>query len=114
LRDRGFVYWRLLSTDPEAAHKVVLAQRPPITDDTYQIDAQLLDTLISNISTLSAVYHKPAESFVKGGKSVVFSVENDEEEQGSDEDDDEENSSSSADDEDVKPSKKASSKSGTI
>ncbi len=37
LRDRGFVYWRLLSTDPEAAHKVVLAQRPPISDDTYQV-----------------------------------------------------------------------------
>lgn len=87
LRDRGFVYWRLLSTDPEAAHRVVLAERPTVNDDTYQIDGALLDTLISNISTLSSVYHKPPESFVKGGHSVVFNAEDESSsDSGSDED----------------------------
>ena len=28
LRDRGYIYWRLLSTDPEAAKQVVLAEKP--------------------------------------------------------------------------------------
>ena len=27
LRDRGYIYWRLLSTDPEAAKQVVLAEK---------------------------------------------------------------------------------------
>jgi AP-1 complex subunit beta-1 len=27
LRDRGYVYWRLLSTDPEAAKAVVLGEK---------------------------------------------------------------------------------------
>jgi AP-1 complex subunit beta-1 len=105
LRDRGFVYWRLLSTDPEAANKVVLAQRPPIRDDTHQIDPAMLDQLISNLSTLSSVYHKPPESFVKGGKSVVYTVEGDdeEEEEGSDDEQD------SAADEDI-PKKAAAAK----
>ncbi len=31
LRDRGFIYWRLLSTSTDLAKKVVLAERPLIT-----------------------------------------------------------------------------------
>ena len=30
LRDRGYIYWRLLSTDPAAAKEVVLAEKPLI------------------------------------------------------------------------------------
>ena len=33
LRDRAFVYWRLLSSDPESAKDVVLAMKPTIRDD---------------------------------------------------------------------------------
>ena len=61
LRDRGYVYW-LLSTEPEAAKQVVLAEKPVISDDTFKIDRGLLDKLISNISTLASVYHKPPEA----------------------------------------------------
>jgi hypothetical protein len=32
LRDRGFIYWRLLHKDPEAAKQIVLAERPTISD----------------------------------------------------------------------------------
>jgi AP-1 complex subunit beta-1 len=70
LRDRGYVYWRLLSTDPEAAQSVVLAPKPTISDDTFQLDSTLLDNLMSQISTLSSVYHKPPEFFIKDHKTV--------------------------------------------
>lgn len=30
LRDRGYIYWRLLSSDPEAARAVVLSEKPEI------------------------------------------------------------------------------------
>lgn len=64
LRDRGYVYWRLLSTDPEAAKSVVLGEKPLITDSAIKLEESLLDDLISNISSLASVYHKPPEHFV--------------------------------------------------
>ena len=50
LRDRGYIYWRLLSTDPAAAKDVVLAERPLISDETDLIEPTLLDELICHIS----------------------------------------------------------------
>lgn len=79
LRDRGYVYWRLLSSDPEAARAVVLAEKPEIGDDTFTLEPSLLDALIAQIGTLASVYHKPPEAFVM--KTVVMSsnVEDDDE-----------------------------------
>jgi len=79
LRDRGYVYWRLLSSDPEAARAVVLSQKPEIGDDTTSLDPALLEELISQISTLSSIYHKPADSFVI--KTIPVGGEDDEEEE---------------------------------
>lgn len=64
LRDRGFIYWRLLSTDPEAAKLVVLSDKPVIEDDTSKLDSNLLNVLIGQVATLSSVYHRPPEAFV--------------------------------------------------
>ena len=64
LRDRGFIYWRLLSTDPEAAKLVVLGDKPVIEDDTFRLEPNLLNVLIGQIATLSSIYHKPPEAFV--------------------------------------------------
>ena len=65
LRDRGYIYWRLLSTDPDAAKAVILAERPVIAEDTGSLDPALLEVLTRNLSTLASVYHKPPESFVR-------------------------------------------------
>jgi len=64
LRDRGFMYWRLLSADPEAAKGVVLGERPLVRDTTAAIDAELLNVLTANIGTLASVFHKPPSAFV--------------------------------------------------
>lgn len=73
LRDRGFIYWRLLSTDPEAAKLVVLGDKPVIEDDTFKLEPNLLNTLIGQIATLSSIYHKPPEAFVvrTSGRGVM-------------------------------------------
>lgn len=52
---------RLLSTDPEAAKEVVLAEKPVIADTSSNLEPALLDVLLANLSTLSSVYHKPPE-----------------------------------------------------
>ena len=70
LRDRGFIYWRLLSTDPEAAKLVVLGDKPVIEDDTFRLEPNLLNVLVGQIATLSSIYHKPPEAFVVRAKRI--------------------------------------------
>ncbi|XP_037734991.1 AP-1 complex subunit beta-1 isoform X3 [Chelonia mydas] len=71
LRDRGYIYWRLLSTDPVAAKEVVLAEKPLISEETDLIEPTLLDELICYIGTLASVYHKPPSAFVEGSRGIV-------------------------------------------
>ncbi|RUO95773.1 Clathrin/coatomer adaptor, adaptin-like protein, partial [Jimgerdemannia flammicorona] len=76
IRDRAYVYWRLLSTDPQAAkvglgcgyHAIVLSDKPPIANENAGITGALLDDLINNIGSLASVYHKPPETFVGNRK----------------------------------------------
>ncbi|KAG6535955.1 beta-adaptin-like protein B [Zingiber officinale] len=77
LRDRAYIYWRLLSTDPEAAKDVVLAEKPVISDDANQLDPSLLDELLVNIATLSSVYHKIPDAFISRAKSAATKPEDD-------------------------------------
>jgi len=64
LRDRGYVYWRLLSTNPEATKQVVLGDKPTIRDESQQLEKSTLDKLINDLSLMSSVYHKVPEEFV--------------------------------------------------
>ena len=70
LRDRGYIYWRLLSADPTAAKEVVLAEKPLISEETDLMETTLLDELICQISSLASVYHKLPPSFVEGRNGV--------------------------------------------
>jgi len=93
LRDRGFIYWRLLSTDTEAAKLVVLGDKPVIEDDTFKLDPSLLNILTGQIATLSSIYHKPPESFVvRRGAGLPSEDEDD------DSDDDDEGAGAGGDD----------------
>ncbi|KAL3097457.1 hypothetical protein niasHS_003905 [Heterodera schachtii] len=64
LRDRGYIYWRLLSADPQAAKEVVLAEKPLISEETDLLEPSLLNQLVCHIGSLASVYHKPPSSFV--------------------------------------------------
>lgn len=71
LRDRAFIYWRLLSTDPEVAKQVVLAEKPVIEDSRRHMDPILLNTLLEELGSLSSVFHKPSATFVSRSKLAV-------------------------------------------
>lgn len=66
MRDRGYIYWRLLLTDPAAAKAVVLCEKPLISEQTDLLEPSLLDELICHISSLASVFHKPPSNFVEG------------------------------------------------
>jgi len=75
VRDRAYIYWRLLSTDPGAAKAVVLAHRPPISIPRTNVSPALLDELIGELSSLASVYHKPAGTFVGLGRIGADSMQ---------------------------------------
>jgi AP-1 complex subunit beta-1 len=75
LRDRAYIYWRLLSTDPEAAKDVVLAEKPVITDARENLDPALLDELLGELGALSSVYHRPSGTFVSKTRLAVQRAE---------------------------------------
>lgn len=70
IRDRAFVYWRLLSntTDQNAPKNIILSEKPPITTTIQSLPPQLLDRLLLELSTLASVYHKPPEQFIGQGR----------------------------------------------
>ncbi|OWZ67041.1 hypothetical protein AYX15_01793 [Cryptococcus neoformans] len=68
VRDRAYIYWRLLSSDPAAAKSVVLSVRPPISLPQTTVSPAILEELIGEIATLASVYHKPAATFIGKGR----------------------------------------------
>jgi len=64
LRDRGYIYWRLLSTNPEATKHIVLGDKPTIKDESQVLEKSLLEKLIADLALMSSVYHKPKEEFI--------------------------------------------------
>lgn len=61
LRDRGFMYWRLLAINPTVAGEIVLAEKPAITTDSDRMDRGALDQLLLHTGTLGSIYHKNPE-----------------------------------------------------
>ena len=77
IRDRAYVYWRLLSntSDPNAAKNIVLSEKPPIVTTIQSLPPSLLDKLLNEISTLASVYHQPPEQFVGQGRFGADAVQ---------------------------------------
>ncbi|TFY83892.1 hypothetical protein EWM64_g121 [Hericium alpestre] len=61
LRDRGFMYWRLLAINPSVAGEIVLAEKPAINTDADRMDRGALDQLLLHTGTLGSIYHKNPE-----------------------------------------------------
>lgn len=71
LRDRAYVYWRLLSSDPEAAKEVVLASKPMMSNDRAYLDLEALQQLLRQVSTLSSVYYKIPSAFAPTSTNII-------------------------------------------
>ncbi|KAJ0426260.1 AP-1 complex subunit beta-1 [Aspergillus carlsbadensis] len=77
VRDRAYVYWRLLSntSDTNAARNIVLSKKPPIVTTIHSLPPALLEQLLTELSTLASVYHKPPEQFVGQGRFGADAVQ---------------------------------------
>lgn len=61
LRDRGYMYWRLLSSDMAAAKSIVMGEKPPITAESEKLDPITLEEMCLGVGTLATVYLKPVQ-----------------------------------------------------
>jgi vesicle coat complex subunit len=66
LRDRAYIYWRMLSTNPAKTADVVLGSRPNIASDSYDTYSdEFIEELLSQISTVCSIYHLTPEDMTK-------------------------------------------------
>ena len=76
VRDRGYMYYRLMTIDPQIANKIIVNEKPRINEDVSGFDDNLLAILMDNLGTLATIYEKPPESFVKKTKEKFFEEDN--------------------------------------
>jgi len=68
LRDRAYMYWRLLSTDMEAAKRIVMGEKPAITAESERLDPVTLEEMCLNVGTLATVYLKPVQTVFRNAR----------------------------------------------
>ena len=79
IRDRGYMYYRLMTIDPQLASKIIVTEKPKINEDVSGFDDNLLAVLMDNLGTMATIYEKPPELFVKKTKEKYFDEENEDE-----------------------------------
>ena len=58
-------YWRLLSTNPKAAKRVILSECPQLKAEYQEVlSDDMLYTMLEEMNTVSAVYYRKAEEFI--------------------------------------------------
>ena len=87
LRDRAYMYWRMLSNEQNAAKMstFVVGQKPPINaEGIEELDPSRLNELLSSFGSVAAVYHKTPGVFVPryGMPEKVDEAEDEDEEEG--------------------------------
>ena len=77
IRDRGYIYWRLLSSEHASGpngefqlntKKIILNDNPVITSENDNINPVILEELELNIGTLASIYLKPVQTVFRLSK----------------------------------------------
>lgn len=77
IRDRGFIYWRLLSSENASGpngefqsntKKIILNENPVINSENDNINPEILEELELNIGTLASIYLKPVQTVFRLAK----------------------------------------------
>ncbi|ODQ81779.1 hypothetical protein BABINDRAFT_58443 [Babjeviella inositovora NRRL Y-12698] len=77
LRERGFFYWRLLSSFPQDASyanakQIVMNKLPVISTDSDKLDVAILEELELNIGTLASIYLKPVKQVFRLARTRIL------------------------------------------
>lgn len=65
VRDKAYIYWRLLSSSSKESQKqIILSKLLPIKTTIASFNPVVLEALVKELSTLASVYHKPSFTFI--------------------------------------------------
>ncbi|CAN8063503.1 unnamed protein product [Agarophyton chilense] len=78
LRDRGFVYQRLLECGVETAQNIVLSNKVGIEHNQSLVPPELCKELLASLSSMAAVFHQPPSLFRSERKRMPFTSDVDE------------------------------------
>ncbi len=56
VRDRAFIYWRMLSTDPSKTKNVVFGYRPQAKDSDKLVDKNFLNDMMKSLGYASSLF----------------------------------------------------------
>lgn len=70
VRDRAFIYWRMLSTDPEKTKNVVFGYRPQAKDNDKLVDQAFLSDMMRSMGYASSLYEKRPEELFQRSLAV--------------------------------------------
>ena len=65
IRDRAYIYWRLLEVDPDIAKDMMVSEKPPFDfTDEDDLESDVVDDMICNMTNVSAVYLKKQQELI--------------------------------------------------
>ena len=65
IRDRAYIYWRLLEVDPDIAKDMMVSEKPPFDfADEDDLEPEVVDDMICNMTNVSAVYLKKQQELI--------------------------------------------------
>jgi AP-1 complex subunit beta-1 len=83
IRDRAYIYWRLLEKDPDAAKEMLLREKPSfIYKDEELFEKSLLDDLVENLTNISCLYQKKSLEMISSEDLILetqSTIDNEEE-----------------------------------
>ena len=72
VRDRAYIYWRLLETDPDIAKEMICGEKPSFKfHETDELDVDTIDDMINNMTNVSACYFKKEKDIINEEDMVV-------------------------------------------
>ncbi|KAG7662178.1 uncharacterized protein J8A68_004306 [[Candida] subhashii] len=83
IRDRGYIYWRLISSEhatsadgefQENTKKIILNSNPVISSENDSIHPAILEELDLNIGTLASIYLKPVHTVFRSAKRKTLPI----------------------------------------
>ena len=77
VRDRAYIYWRLLEKDPDIAKEMISGEKPAFEfKEEILFEDALIDNIIENMTNISGVYHKLSKDLIPREDMII--EENDE------------------------------------
>ncbi|KAL4502484.1 hypothetical protein ABPG72_012071 [Tetrahymena utriculariae] len=81
VRDRAYMYWRMLATDPKKTQDTVLCNKPKIEELKIVTDPEFIEKMILTLGCVSSIFSKAPEEMFKHEsimrrKPIIISIDN--------------------------------------